>query len=239
MCTIFLSYNWGEDELHRDNKARVKEIHDRLQSLGWSVWLDMNGITVGSIDALIIDAIEQCDVFVVCLTNKYMEKVQKALANPRNRDSCAKEWSYAMARKKIIQPLILEPSLLNPYDWPGGVVTAHLANNVWVNGTADDMNFIQELNMRLWSAVTMRSGHSLLKMLPSRTHQRLPPLRKSPSASPVMQQNDPARRRLPVPSKPNRSSSDHVVRHHTPPSIRCSIMPSTSRVFMRMSRRLS
>ena len=37
---IFLTHDWGHDELGRDNHERVKRVHSRLRAHGVASWFD-------------------------------------------------------------------------------------------------------------------------------------------------------------------------------------------------------
>jgi hypothetical protein len=209
---VFFSYSWEKDELQRSNRERVAQFAAALLGMNWTVWVDYRMITVGSIDAMVVDGIEESDVVVVFLTRSYMRKVQYALRNPRLRDSCCKEWSYAMARQKIIQPVIMEPSLRNPLNWPSGVVTAHLCNNVWVDGAFNDLEkSFRELNARLMRSVSQRFLLPELRRHPVRTPSQVEYARNVGSS---------------------RNSFPEIVGgavlvspSSTPPLLRCSILP--------------
>ena len=131
--SVFISYAWARDGCGRSNRDRVRELATRMKEMAWDVWIDYEQLIGGCIDAHIADGIDRCDVFVVCVSARYCQKVQSALLDPFGRDSCAKEWSYAMTRYKIIQPVVMEPALRHVGHWPRGAVTASLGHLMYVD----------------------------------------------------------------------------------------------------------
>lgn len=106
-----------------------------MRERGWDVWIDDRSLIGGNVDAAIVDGIEMADVVLVCVTCAYCDKVQTCLRNPRRRDACAKEWSYAMARNKLMQPVVMEAEIKR--QWPAGVVSAHFGSFLWADGSGD------------------------------------------------------------------------------------------------------
>lgn len=132
---LFLSHAWGEDELGRDTHARVKVLTAELGCLGWTTWFDENEM-VGNIQAAMANGIDDSEVVLVCVTKAYCKKVSAAAENPRERDNCLSEWTYANNRKKILVPIVMEPCLLNPCDWPPGVVAMHFGATMYVDASS-------------------------------------------------------------------------------------------------------
>lgn len=148
---LFLSHAWGKDELERDVHARARAFADALRALGWKVWFDDDHLTLGHIDAALARAIEACPVFVVLVTRAYCTKVQEALSLPTRRDSCAKEWSCAMMRRRHIVPVIFEPGMLDPEHWPMSAVSMHLAGCMYVDAAHDVARGAADLDRLLHS----------------------------------------------------------------------------------------
>tara|TARA_B100001093_G_scaffold504250_1_gene559783 strand:+ start:61 stop:1209 length:1149 start_codon:yes stop_codon:yes gene_type:complete len=128
---IFLSHTWKKDNLNRNNHIRAKFLADKLKKLGYTVWFDEYDITVGNIDASMIRGINNCECFIVCVTEKYLEKINQAANNIRIRDNCYKEFNYANSINKAIIPILLEPNkkLINSY----GLLNFYLANNLFID----------------------------------------------------------------------------------------------------------
>jgi hypothetical protein len=75
---IFLSHAWGTDHENRNNHHRVKLLFKQLISKGYSVWFDENDI-IGNIDNSIIKGITNSQVVIVCLTEKYCNKINNSV----------------------------------------------------------------------------------------------------------------------------------------------------------------
>jgi len=134
---IFLSHTWQKDKLCRDNHLRVYELAEKLYKIGWSCWVDEDNI-FGNIDAAMAKGIDDADVILICLTEEYFKKVNETANDPRRRDNCLKEWTYANARNKLIIPVIMEPDLLNLSDWPPGIVTLYFGSTLYINASKND-----------------------------------------------------------------------------------------------------
>ena len=177
MKDIFLSHTWKLDEDGRNTHSRVRNLSNALTDRGWSTWFDEKDLCSGNIDVAMANGIEQSRVFLVCITKKYIEKVNYGLSNMAHRDNCAKEWSCAMARRKIMIPVILEPSMLDTLDWPSGVVPLHLGTCLFIDATGDDW---KEYATNLDKMIHSLGIHKQLSTLPKRRMSfRLPPLKKN------------------------------------------------------------
>ena len=132
MKQLFFSHTWQPDKLGRDNHKSVKIFVKEMQKLGWTTWFDEDDMQ-GNIDASMASGIDACRCVIVCITEAYCKKINESAKDPRKRDNCLKEWNYAHNRNKLMIPVIMEPSMLNPNTWPGGVVPLHLGNTLYVN----------------------------------------------------------------------------------------------------------
>ena len=173
---VFISYAWCKDSLGRSNYHRVQKIGNELKMFGWKVWIDSDCLGHGNIDAVIMEGIENTDIFIACITREYCTKIQSSLINPLARDSCAKEWSCAMIRNKMIQPIIMEPELRNVPSWPHGVVTAQLGNNMWVDCSQDVESPMTKLHYMLLSLISSKRGAQNSFYIPKPI---LPPIEKT------------------------------------------------------------
>ena len=155
---LFFSYAWSDDSEKRCNISRVRALANEMTGYGWDVWIDHERLVGGNIDAAVVDGIEQADFVVVCITSAYCEKVQNALRDPRNRDNCAKEWSYAMVRHKAIHAVIMEPQLRDTSKWPVGSVAGHLGGCIYSDLSGDDVSLgAESLHNSLHAMYTSRS----------------------------------------------------------------------------------
>ena len=136
---LFFSHTWRPDNLGRNTHERVYEIVKKLRDNGWTTWFDEEDMG-GNIDAAMAEGIDNSDAILVCLTETYCKKVNDTAKNPRNRDNCLKEWTYANARNKLLIPIIMEPTLLNQSQWPPGIVSLYLGSTLFIDASKDDIN---------------------------------------------------------------------------------------------------
>ena len=136
---LFFSHTWRPDNLGRNTHTRVYDVVKQLRDNGWTTWFDEEDMG-GNIDAAMADGIDNAEAILVCLTETYCKKVNETAKNPRNRDNCLKEWTYANARNKLLIPVIMEPCLLNPSDWPPGIVSLYLGSTLYIDATKEDLN---------------------------------------------------------------------------------------------------
>jgi len=136
---LFFSHTWQNDKLNRDNHKRVYELSEKIKQYGWSVWIDEDNI-IGNIDAAMAMGIDNADVIIVCLTEEYCKKVNETANDPRRRDNCLKEWTYANARNKLMIPIIMEPCLSNISNWPPGIVSLYFGSTLYINASNSDLN---------------------------------------------------------------------------------------------------
>ena len=136
---IFFSHTWRPDSLGRDNHERVLNIANILKNKGWKIWIDEENI-VNNIDASIAEGIEKSDIILIFLTETYFKKVNESAKNPRMRDNCLKEWTYANALNKLMIPIVFEPSLLNIVNWPQGIISMHFGSTFYLDCIYDDLN---------------------------------------------------------------------------------------------------
>ena len=135
---LFFSHTWRPDNLGRNTHLRVFELVKKLRDCGWKTWFDEEDMK-GNIDAAMADGIDNADVVLVCLTETYCKKVNETAKNLRTRDNCLKEWTYANARNKLMIPIVMEPYLLNPINWPAGIVSLYLGSTLYLDASKDDL----------------------------------------------------------------------------------------------------
>lgn len=136
---IFFSHTWKKDNLGRDNHKRAYELSRLLKKRGWTTWVDEDDMD-GNIDAAMANGIDGADVVIVCLTEEYCKKVNETARDPRKRDNCLKEWTYATIRNKLMLPVIMEPCLYNVNEWPPGVVLLYFGSTLYLDATKDDLS---------------------------------------------------------------------------------------------------
>ena len=129
---IFLSHAWGLDNKERDNHTRCKILYEKLIEEGYSVWFDEKDMK-GNIDNSIIKGINNAKVIILCLTEKYCDKINTAVNNNLPNDNCYKEWSYSLFKQKIIIPVIMEPDMRKIYTKTDGIIQMYLNNTLYID----------------------------------------------------------------------------------------------------------
>ena len=107
---VYLSHDWGKDELGRNNHYRVSEVNKALQQLGYKTWFDSDKMTGDIVDTL-CDGIDKTRIFLVFVTQKYAKEVQSGQENSIQK----LEFKYAMRRvgAKNMIPVIMEERMKN------------------------------------------------------------------------------------------------------------------------------
>ena len=152
---IFLSHSWGLDTQHRNNHDRVRILKAELMQLGWTVWFDETDMGM-NMDSSMIKGIENSDVFCICLTESYSNKVNQASFDPTQTNNCWKEFNYANMRKKL--PIFI---LFENIEMARNVMSMYLGNRMYIDSANDDMKTV---------------AHKINDMLES---QNMKPLRKA------------------------------------------------------------
>ncbi len=152
---LFFSHTWQVDKLGRDTHARVYELAKMMERCGWSIWIDEDNIK-GNIDASMATGIDNADAIIVCLTENYCKKVNETARDPRKRDNCLKEWTYANARNKLMIPVVMEPILLSINNWPAGIVSLHFGSTLYIDASTSNLryptiNLIKQLDQHMLS----------------------------------------------------------------------------------------
>ena len=159
---IFISHAWKKDLLGRDNHKRCKKLCDKLKNFGYNTWFDEYDMG-RDIDNSIMNAIDNCKVFIVCLTEEYCNKINNAVKYNKINDNCYKEWNYAVNRNKIIIPVIMEPDVLNTFK-NGGILSMYLSSIIYINMSVDNQEEFKKLCKRLKSySVRTKLQNKLMK----------------------------------------------------------------------------
>jgi hypothetical protein len=113
---VFLSHDWGVDELGRDNHERVKKIKLMLEKRDIICWLDEDQMT-GDIQDKMAKGIDNSNCIIAFCTRRYMEKV----GGDNEVDNCKLEFGYSVRRKGVDKmiPVVLDPSMRNTREWTG------------------------------------------------------------------------------------------------------------------------
>ena len=154
---VFLSHDWGKDELGRDNHERVSLINKALLNVGYKTWFDDEKL-VGNIDEKIAQGIDQTEGVIVFITRKYLEKVN----GTNDKDNCRKEFMYASitkARSKMIA-VVMEKSMCSTNEWRG-LAGYHLRGEMFVDMSGDLKNktYVSEQMKRLKKELQLKGIH--------------------------------------------------------------------------------
>ena len=130
---IFLSHNWGKDELGRDNHQRVSLINKELKECGYETWFDEEKME-GNIVKQMCQGIDQTKGIIVFITRRYLKKVN----GEDNSDNCKLEFNYASRRKtssKMVA-VVMDKSMHDTKTWTGSV-GMHLGGEMYVDMSGD------------------------------------------------------------------------------------------------------
>ena len=137
---LFFSHTWQADKLGRNTHSRVYKMAKLMERCGWSIWIDEENM-MGNIDAAMASGIDGADAVIVCLTENYCKKVNETARNPRKRDNCLKEWTYANIRNKIMIPVVMEPEMLSLNNWPAGIVSLYFGSTLYINASKNNLHY--------------------------------------------------------------------------------------------------
>ena len=101
---------------------------------------DERDLTGHNIGVSLARGMDSCEV--VLLTRAYVPEVNAGCAWPR-------EFNYAMFSRKRTFPVVLERELLDPSQWPKGLLPMTLSSCLFVDGCAGTEVFAQHISRRL------------------------------------------------------------------------------------------
>lgn len=130
---IFLTHDWGIDQLERDNHARVSRINASLKQRGFTTWFDEDRLQ-GNIRDELAKAISHSKLILVHVTQRYRDKVDSS--NPL--DNCYYEFNYAASSKaRDIEVVVMEPRMRDTTNW-GVRMRAELGSSLYIDMSGDD-----------------------------------------------------------------------------------------------------
>jgi hypothetical protein len=94
---VFLSHDWGMDELGRSNHERVVRIAEHLKQAGLRVWLDQERME-GDIYQRMVEGIESSRLTLIFVTEAYLYKIA-GKGGAGDKDNCLFEFDYAVRSK--------------------------------------------------------------------------------------------------------------------------------------------
>eukprot|EP00045_Choanoeca_perplexa_P015696 m.200876 g.200876 ORF g.200876 m.200876 type:complete len:369 (+) comp17056_c0_seq12:144-1250(+) len=118
----FMTHDWGAGNV---NHERVVELAKNLQRCGLPVWIDEQEMT-GDIATKMCKGIQDSDTVVVCLTERYMKKVN----GDNDKDNCKLEFDYAASHhgKSKLIPVVMEKAVCDTHAWTDSI-------GMYLNGT--------------------------------------------------------------------------------------------------------
>jgi WD40 repeat protein len=147
---VFLTHDWGVDELGRANHDRVAIINKELKALGFVTWFDSDKMTGDVVDKM-ISGINHTSVVIVFVTQRYMQKVNGSNAN----DNCRKEFKYAAQTKSSTKmiPVVMEPRMKDINGNWTDLIKMELGNILYVDFSNDNdfQSAIQQLKAEILS----------------------------------------------------------------------------------------
>lgn len=170
---IFLSHAWGVDDNNRNNHTRVKNLSKLLQEKGYNIWLDENDL-LGNIDNSIMKGITNSMVVLVCLTEKYCNKINNSVYDNSPNDNCYKEWNFCLFKQKKIIPIIMEKKMEEVFLNTDGVIQMYLNNVMFINYYDDENNDFDILckTLRLYNVYT-RDEKIFMNIKPNSSFDKL------------------------------------------------------------------
>lgn len=157
----FLTHDWGQDELGRDNHSRVARVCAQLKAAGYSPWFDEDRMR-GDVNQTMSDAIDQSDCVVVFVTERYVTKASGKGPNGSD-DNCKFEFDTALLSPHLgsgkMITVVMEPRCRNPRGWPAGTVKGKLAPKLYID-LADDGASFEENVKRLIDEIKAVTGRS-------------------------------------------------------------------------------
>jgi len=113
---VFLTHEWGEDEKGRANHGRVAKLNRYLKERGMVTWFDEDRLE-GDIEEEMCAGIDRSQIVLVFITKRYCDKV----TGKDDADFCKKEFKYAVQRKKMLVPIVMEDRMKDTSDWAGTI----------------------------------------------------------------------------------------------------------------------
>ena len=132
----FISHDWGKNNV---NHEKASKLNSALKQRGLKTWFDQDKIEDVIINE-IAKGIEQSDVFVVCITHTYIEKVRSHDEN----DHCQMEFTYACSKKKPMVAVLMEAEVRDPSKWEGSV-GIKLGKSLYHDWSSEDSSVIEKI----------------------------------------------------------------------------------------------
>jgi len=118
-CQLFLLHEASQDVHGRLLLERVGRVHDFLRTAGCQTWYEPEPATGNFLEAACA-ALDESDIVLVFVSGRSLDRIA---GKNGAYDSLKKQFEYAERTKgaERLIPVVLEPSLVAPRDWWGGV----------------------------------------------------------------------------------------------------------------------
>lgn len=137
---VFLTHDWGQDELGRANHERVQKVNALLTAAGFTTWFDEERMR-GDVHAKMAHGVHDSECVAVFITERYLRKASGT--GPKGADdNCKFEFDSAsftphLGADRMI-PIVMEPRCRSVSDWPAGSVKGKLCTKLFIDLTDDD-----------------------------------------------------------------------------------------------------
>jgi len=126
---VFLSHDWGKDNV---NHKAVSRINDALKKKGIRTWFDENSdgngnanrvVSGGSLGAQFTKGIDNTSIVLVFVTENYWMKI----SSDNKFDNCCKEFNYSVLQEKAMIAVVMEKGMTDRKKWTGnfGAILGH------------------------------------------------------------------------------------------------------------------
>jgi hypothetical protein len=134
---VFLTHDWGVDELGRNNHERVKVMNRHLKAAGLRTWFDEEAMH-GNIREQMQKGIDYASCVVVFITERYIDKVG-GKGDSGEMDNCRFEFNHIAGSKppSRIITVVMEPRCRNQKEWYG-MIKSTLHSQLYIDWTSDD-----------------------------------------------------------------------------------------------------
>ena len=133
---VFLTHDWSNDELSRNNHDRVSKVNKWLKENGIICWFDEERMK-GNIVQQMCNGIDNASIVIVFITKNYITKIVGR--GPKEQgDNCLIEYNYCLNRKTTSKMLAVvhESCCFNTQLWVGPV--GLLGPTLYIDNTSDD-----------------------------------------------------------------------------------------------------
>ena len=107
---VFLTHDWGTDELGRNNHERVTVVNEWLKDHGVVTWFDSDRMK-GNVVQQMFNGIDNTCIVIVFITKNYIDKIS---GKNGQGDNCLKEFNYGESTTSLVFSLACFDPHANP-----------------------------------------------------------------------------------------------------------------------------